>query len=146
MPLEINIGHFPLERGRRFLGFAHHDFSGHRSVLLAEAIAAVPKAVMVTDREGKILWANAAFEGMTGFTPEEYLNRTPRLLASGCHPVEFYRQMWQRILGGETWRGEITNRRRDGSLYPEAMTITPIRFDGDRISHFVAVKEDLTAL
>jgi PAS domain S-box-containing protein len=146
VPLEIDIGHFPLERGRRFLGFAHHDSSGHRSVLLAAALALLPYAVMVTDREGKILWANAAFDSMTGFTPEEYLNRTPRLLASGCHPGEFYREMWQRILGGETWRGGITNRRRDGSLYEEVMTITPVRLAGDRISHFVAVKEDLTTL
>jgi len=145
VPLETNIGHFPLERGRLFLGFAHHDFSGHRSVLLAAALAAVPNAVMVTDREGKILWANAAFDRMTGFMPEEYLNRTPRLLASGCYSEAFYTEMWQRILGGETWRGEITDRRRDGNLYEEAMTITPIRLAGDQISHFVAVKEDLTA-
>jgi PAS domain S-box-containing protein len=144
VPLEIVIGHFPLENGRRFVGFVHHDLSGHRSVLLATALEAVPNPVMITDCEGRILWANAAFDRMTGFVPEEYLERTPRLLASGSHPASSYQEMWEKILGGETWRGEITNRHRDGSLYQEAMTITPIRLTGDRISHFVAVKEDLT--
>jgi len=107
------------------------------------ALEAAANGILITDRDGKILWANRAFSDMTGYTLEQALNQNPRLLQSGEHSEEFYRELWQTILSGRVWRGGITNRRSDGSIYYEDMTITPVRAAGE-ISHFIAVKQDVT--
>jgi len=112
--------------------------------LLSGAVEAAANGIAITDREGKILWINAAFTQLTGYTSAEAVGQNPRALKSGQHPPEFYRQMWSTILLGEVWHGELINKRKDGSLYPEEMTITPVRATGGEITHFIAVKQDIT--
>jgi PAS domain S-box-containing protein len=108
------------------------------------AMIAASDAVMITDKTGAIVWVNLAFTKLTGFTAEEAVGRSPgELIQSGFYDQPFYRHLWATILSGRIWRGELTNRRKDGSFYHEDQTITPIRnADGD-ITHFVAVKRDL---
>ncbi len=143
--LEIDLGHFPTADGSRWIGFAHQDLSGHQTELHAAALTAAAIAIMITDLDGRILWANPAFTRLTGFGPNEYFGRSARLLASGRHPRSYYDKMWQTILRGDVWSGEIINRRKDGSLYNEKMTITPLKTHGQDITHFVAFKEGLAA-
>ncbi len=91
-----------------------------------------------------ILWTNPAFTQLTGYTAEEVLGKTPRLLKSGAHAESFYRHLWETVTSGQAWRGEMTNRRKDGSVYTEEMTITPVRNERGEISHFIAIKQDIT--
>ena len=99
---------------------------------------------MITDREGKILWLNNAFTSLTGYTLSEIVGRNPRIFKSDEHSDSFYSHMWSVILGGDTWRGEIINRRRNGEIYYEEMTITPVKNTLGVITNFVAVKQDIT--
>ena len=109
-------------------------------------IEGVSCAVMITNRAGIIVWVNSAFTTMTGFPAEEAIGRNPSaLLKSGEQGPSFYRDLWATILKGRTWRGEMINRRKDGSLYAEAQTITPVDDSAGDITHFVAFKRDLTA-
>ncbi|WP_460171412.1 PAS domain S-box protein [Thermus sp. FJN-A] len=111
--------------------------------LLEEALRAAHEAVVLTDREGRITWVNPAFTRLTGYAPEEALGQNPRILKSGLHDQAFYQNLWDTILSGRVWEGEIVNRRKDGTLYPERMTITPVR-TGEEIRHFIAIKRDIT--
>ena len=109
------------------------------------ALNAAADAVVITDRKGSIEWINAAFTTLTGYGAEEALGRNPRdLVKSGAHSRAFFENLWQTILGGDVWRGEMTNRRKDGSQYPEEQTITPLRDARGEITHFIAIKRDLT--
>ncbi len=110
----------------------------------SSALEAAANSIILTNKAGKILFANKAFCAMTGYTPEEVLGRTPDFQKSGKHDAAFFAELWETILAGRVWQGEIINRRKDGALYNEEMTITPIReADGD-ISHFIAIKKDIT--
>lgn len=104
----------------------------------AEAILAV------TDRRGSIVHVNERFCRISGYREEELLGRNHRVLRSGAHPDAFYREMWTTILRGETWRGEICNRRKDGTHYWVDTFITPLRTEG-AITHFLSVRIDITA-
>lgn len=112
--------------------------------LLQSAAQATDHAMMVTDRDGTILWVNRAFTRLTGYAPREVLGRTPSVLRSGEQDEAFYREMWETILAGQTWTGELVNRRKDGSLYLEEQSIVPVRHGSDEITHFVALKWDAT--
>ncbi len=112
--------------------------------LLERAVEFSGSGVVITNVKGEIEYVNPAFSRMTGYSAEEVLGKTPRILKSGKHPPEFYADLWQTILRGEVWRGEMTNRKKDGSLYWEQQTIAPVRDGRGRITHFVAVKEDVT--
>jgi len=91
------------------------------------------------------VWANPSFTTMTGYTLAEAVGKNHReLVKSGQHERVFYQQMWETILAGGVWRGELVNRRKDGSLYSEEMTITPVRDRAGAITHFIAIKQDLT--
>ncbi len=109
------------------------------------ALESAANAVVVTDRAGVIRWVNPAFTRLTGWTSQEAFGRTPRILKSGNHGDAFYRQMWERLAAGEVWQGELYNRRKDGSLYLEEQTITPVHTSTGEITHFVAIKLDITA-
>jgi PAS domain S-box-containing protein len=113
--------------------------------LHAVALNSAANAIVITDRKGMIQWVNPAYTTLTGYTSEEAVGQNPRVLKSGIHDHAFYEKMWITILSGQTWHGETTNRRRDGSLYTEEQTIAPVRdYRGD-ITHFVAIKQDVTA-
>ena len=112
--------------------------------LLSQAIESAANSIILTDREGRILWVNAAFTKLTGYSVDEIVGQNPKILKSGKQPCEFYRSLWETILRGEVWHGQLVNRRKDGSAYDEEMTITPVRAQGSDITHFVGVKENIT--
>lgn len=112
--------------------------------LLHAAIGAAASAVALSDAKGICLWINPAFSQITGYSPEEVVGRSLSLLKSGVHDDAFYRQLWQTILAGEVWRGEVVNRHRSGRLYVEEMTIAPVPDAAGLPKHFVAVKQDVT--
>src|ERR1017187_3540157 len=107
------------------------------------ALEAAANAIVITDRKGSIEWVNAAFTRLTGYSRDEAIGRNPRVLKSGSHDTAFYQRMWQTVLSGDVWQGALTNKRKDGSLYDEEMTITPVRSESGEISHFIAIKQDI---
>ena len=109
------------------------------------AMETAGSAVMITDAKGVILWTNPAFTAQTGYPAEEALGRTPRILKSGRQDAAFYKKFWATILAGETWRGEFTNRRKDGAVYYDEHTVTPVRSSGGAITHFIGIMHDVTA-
>ena len=111
---------------------------------LAMAIEQSADGIVVTDPEGIIQYVNPAFSAMTGYTRDEALGQNPRILKSGQHGNEFYQSLWNTIRAGNVWHGEISNRRKDGTLYTEAMTIAPVRDPSGTITNFIAVKEDVS--
>ncbi|MFM1919437.1 MAG: hypothetical protein RLZZ303_1071 [Candidatus Hydrogenedentota bacterium] len=115
-----------------------------RSHLLEQAIDAAVNPIMITDARGHIEYVNPAFSRVTGYSREEALGETPRLLRSGLQDQSYYEEMWQRISSGQVYRGELINRRKDGSVYLEEIIITPVPGDDGRILHYVAVKQDVT--
>lgn len=108
------------------------------------ALESAANAILITDANGIIEWVNPAFTALTGWTPEEAIGDTPRLLRSGNHSRTFYARMWKQLNAGEVWRGEMYNRRKDGTIYPEEQTITPVRDEKGAIAHFVAIKQDIS--
>jgi two-component system sensor histidine kinase/response regulator len=108
------------------------------------ALEAAANAMAIVDRKGEIQWVNPAFTRLTGYEGQEAIGKNPRILNSGVHPKEFFSKMWQTILSGSVWQGTVSNKRKDGVLYQEEMTITPVRSRGGEITHFVAVKQDIT--
>ena len=113
--------------------------------LQSAALNAAANPIIITDRAGTIRWVNTAFTTLTGYSFGEAIGRNPRdLVKSGTHGESFYRMMWSTILAGNVWSGEMINRRKDGSLYPEALAITPVSNRLGEITHFVAIKRDLT--
>jgi PAS domain S-box-containing protein len=121
-----------------------HKQAEEQMRLLSGVVEAASNGIVITDREGKILWVNPAFTKLTGYTTAEAVGQNPRVLKSGQHSLEFYRDMWETVLCGKVWHRELVNKRKDGSLYSEEMTITPIRVAGEAISRFIAIKQDIT--
>ena len=112
--------------------------------MLSVAIDQSPAAVFITDTMGRIEYVNRRFSDITGYSPEEALGQTPRMLRSGKTPPELYERLWQTIREGHAWRSEILNRRRSGELYWSQVSISPMR-DRDGVVHrFVAVHEDVS--
>ncbi|MCL4240539.1 MAG: PAS domain S-box protein [Dehalococcoidia bacterium] len=112
--------------------------------LLPEIVARLPEALMITRRDGTIVFVNPAFEHMTGYAEGDVVGAHPRLLRSGWQGPAFYKAMWDTILGGKVFRGELVNRRKDGTLYIEAMSITPIGDGPDGPQYFACVAQDVT--
>lgn len=143
----------PLLEGGRVTGAVtvFRDISAQRAAeahtrLLVSALQAARNAIVITDSDARIEWANPAFEQLTGYTLDESLGRRPAdLVKSGKQDDAFYTQLWKTVLAGDTWHGELINRRKDGSLYHEELTITPVPDDDGVIRHFVAVKHDISA-
>jgi PAS domain S-box-containing protein len=114
--------------------------------LQSAALEAAANAIMITDSHGSIIWVNGAFTTMTGYRKEEVLGKNPRLFKSDQQPDSYYDELWSSISSGKVWRGEIVNRRKDGTPYTEEMTITPlIRDSGNPANrYFIAIKQDIT--
>jgi len=113
--------------------------------LLSQAVEASPVSIIMADVDAQIIYVNPEFTRVTGYTFAEVNGRNPRLLQSGETPRETYTLLWDTILSGQTWSGEFVNRRKDGRLYWESAFITPIASATGEITHFLAVKEDVTA-
>ncbi len=111
---------------------------------LSHAVEQSPVSVVITDTHGNIEYVNPKFTQVTGYSSDEVLGLTPRILRSGEVPPEVYRELWTTITAGREWRGEFHNRKKDGELFWEFASISPILDEQGRITHFVAVKEDIT--
>jgi len=118
--------------------------SEDRNRLQATALSSTANAVVITAPDGTIEWVNAAFETMSGYASLDAIGATPRLLKSGLQDEALYRDLWQTILAGRVWHGQVVNRRIDGKLYTVSQTITPVVGEGGEIQHFVAIHEDVT--
>ena len=112
---------------------------------LMTAIEQAAESVVITGAEGEIQYVNPAFSAMTGYSREEALGKNPRILKSGKQDAAFYASLWATILAGQVWNGEMINRRKDGSLYTEKMSITPVHNEHGKMTHIIAMKEDITA-
>ena len=113
-------------------------------LLLSKAVEQTADSVILTDSGGRIEYVNPAFEATTGYTREEAVGSTPRLLKSGQHDEEFYTGMWKVLLRGEPYRGTLINRRKNGERYWAEQTITPMKDSLGKITHFVSVLKDVT--
>ncbi|MBK8903565.1 MAG: PAS domain S-box protein [Anaerolineaceae bacterium] len=114
--------------------------------LLSSALNAAANGIVITDITGAVEWINPAFTELTGYSLEEAQGKNPReLVKSGKHPSPFFASMWQTILAGNIWRSELINRRKDGTLYNEEEAITPVWDENGRMTHFIAIKQDITA-
>jgi len=111
---------------------------------LITAIKCAAESIVITSPTGEIIFVNPAFEKLTGYTADEVIDKTPKILQSGVHDEEFYRNLWQTITAGRTWVGRFTNRKKDGTTYLEEATISPVRDEQGKIINFVAVKRDIT--
>lgn len=118
--------------------------ASQRQRLLMHALEQSPATIIVTDVEGRIVYANPKFVSTTGYQAAEVLGQTPRVLKSGETASEEYQRLWKTIKAGKEWRGVFHNRRKDGSLYWERASISPVHDAKGKITHFMAVKEDIT--
>lgn len=115
-----------------------------QTIKLSKAIEQSPSSIVITDIEGNIEYVNPKFTEITGYTYEEAIGKSPRILKSGKHSKKFYEQLWNTILSGKDWHGEFLNKKKSGELYWEDALISPITNDKNEITHFVAIKEDIT--
>jgi len=111
---------------------------------LSRTVQQTADIILITDRAGVIEYVNPAFEDTTGYARCEAIGKKPSLVKSGAHPPEFYRRLWNTILGGEVYRDVLVNRKKDGSLYYEDICITPLKDDAGRTTHFISTGKDIT--
>ncbi len=112
--------------------------------LLATAIEQLAETIIITDINGKIQYANPSFEKITGYSIEEAIGKTPRMLKSGQQDELFYKNLWDTIKAGNIWRGHFINKRKNGEFYEEEAVISSVRDSQGKLTHFVAVKRDVT--
>lgn len=135
--------YFALRRQGRLLA-AYHGVETDK-IGLAGAIEQASDSIVITDGQGHIQYVNPAFSLLTGYGAEEAMGQSTRILKSGFESPAFYRDLWNTISGGKVWRGELVNRRKDGTLYHEAMTITPVNDPAGGINRYIAIKQDVSA-
>jgi len=111
---------------------------------LSSAIEQSPSSVVISDLSGEIEYVNPKFVQLTGYSLDEVLGKNPRILQSGEHPEEFYRELWNTIIEGKEWQGIFHNKKKNGDLYWELATIVPIRDDSEKIINYLSVKKDIT--
>lgn len=145
--IEVCVGYYPIEGGR-FFSFLR-DITYRKRVegsllKLSHAVEQSASTIVITDEKGNIEYANPRFMETTGYTFEEAKGQNPRVLKSGKTPSEEYKRLWDAITSGRAWRGEFCNKKKNGELYFESASIAPIISKKGIITHFVAVKEDIT--
>lgn len=112
--------------------------------LASTVVRSVEEAVMVTDADNIIVAVNPAFTTITGYAAEEVVGKTPRMLSSGKHPPEFFKELWGTLLTVDSWHGEIYDRRKNGEFYVKWLSIKAVRDDNGKLSNYVAVFSDIT--
>jgi two-component system, cell cycle sensor histidine kinase and response regulator CckA len=118
--------------------------AAEKQAVLARATEQASEAIIITDPRGAIEYVNPAFERISGWTCQEAMGRNPRILKSGTQDDAFYRQMWEVLARGEAWTGRFVNRRKDGGLFEEEASISPVRDAAGQVVNYVAVKRDIT--
>ncbi len=141
----------PVFDGGRLVGtvVAWFDISEQRAAeerlrKLSQAVEQSPNAILITDTAGAIEYVNEAFCRISGYAVDELLGQNPRLLQSGFTPPEVYEAMWTALSQGGSWNGELINRRKNGEVFIEYQSFSPIRQADGRVTHFLAIKEDIT--
>jgi len=113
--------------------------------LLTKALEASSNTIVITDKNALVKWANPAFKALTGYDIKDVVGKNPSEFAnSGKHPKKFFKEMWDTILDKKAWKNEIINKRKDGSLYHEELSITPVLDENNEIQNFIAVKQDIS--
>ncbi len=135
---------FLVDVTRRRLAEQEVENRGAALRLRSAALDSAANAVMITDPNGNIQWVNQAFLQLTGYELQEIVGKNPRLLKSEQQDPAFYEELWQSIRNRRVWHGELVNRRKDGRLYTEEMTITPVLDDKGEIQNYIAIKQDIT--
>ena len=147
-PVELAIA--PILLGEQPIFTAYlRDISVQRTAeaqmrLQSKTLEAAANGIIIVDTKGKIVWCNSAFLELTGYESIEVIGRSPAMLKSGLHDDEFYRDLWQTVQSSQVWHGEIQNRRKNGEIYTEEMTITPVTSSEGEITHYIAIKQDIT--
>ena len=144
----VTVTRVPYEGQAALLVVAHDDTARRAAEVqlrkLSRAVEQSPVTVVITDALGNIEYVNPSFTSKTGYTFEEVRGTNPKILNSGKQTPELYHEMWRTIASGGEWRGEFRNRKKNGELFWEAATISPITDEAGRITHYLAVKEDIT--
>ncbi len=148
IPVEINSNIINLQGKKGVLSIVR-DISSRKEAedklrKLSRAVEQSPTTIFITNLKGEIEYANPSFTKVTGYSLEEVIGQNPRILQSGVHPEEFYKHTWDTILSGNVWQGEICNKKKNGELYWEIASISPIKNEEGIVNHFVAVKEDIS--
>jgi diguanylate cyclase (GGDEF)-like protein/PAS domain S-box-containing protein len=149
IPVDIALSPLAIG-GHRLASAAIRDMRGSATDpdalrIQATALRSAANGIVITDRTGTIVWVNPAACAITGYAADELVGSHTRILKSGAHGTEFYAELWQRVTRGETWSGTIVNRRRDGTLYYEEQTIAPVQDAQGAVTHYVAIKSDVSA-
>jgi PAS domain S-box-containing protein len=151
--IELEFQTEKLKDSHQALSFLLKDINESRKELeesnrqiskLSQAVEQSPSTVVITDTEGNIEYVNNQFCNITGYAKDEVIGKNPRLLNSGFHPKEFFTNMWETIKSGREWHGEICNKRKNGEIYWEHSSVSPLRNPEQEITHFIAMKEDVT--
>ncbi|MEO8585558.1 MAG: diguanylate cyclase [Acidobacteriota bacterium] len=148
IPVDISLSPVLLG-GRQFVACALRDQRGRALGpdalrVQATALRSAANGVVITDREGTITWVNPAACAITGYSSDELVGQHTRVLKSGRHDPSFYTNLWKTVTRGDSWSGTIVNRRKDGSEYQEEQTIAPVLDENGAITHFIAIKQDVT--
>ena len=135
-----------LEKAYLKLAEANTNLLGKEESLrkFSHIIEQSPTSIVITDIKGNIEYVNPRFCDVTGYTYEEAIGQNPRILKSGEIPPEGYKELWKTITSGETWRGEFHNKKKDGTLYWEFAHIAPVKDQVGKVTHYIAVKENIT--
>jgi len=148
IPVDISLSPLNLPTGA-FVACALRDQRTHAHGpemlrVQATALSSAANGIVITDRAGTITWVNPAACAITGYSAHELVGRNPRLLKSGRHDPAFFAVLWKTVSRGEAWSGTIVNRRKDGTEYQEEQTIAPVLDENRAITHFIAIKQDVT--
>lgn len=112
--------------------------------LLNQAVEQSPESIVITDRQGRISYMNPMFETMTGYRKQDVLGKNPRVLQSGLTKPLVYQTMWETLSEGKVWRGELSNKRKNGEVYPAQAIISPVKNERSEVTHFLAIQRDLS--
>jgi len=146
--LKQNIAHLPFAVRNAFerrTAQKARRTAEEKLALLSRAVEQSPASVVITDTSGNIEYVNPKFVALTGYTSEEVIGQNPRVLKSGKQPREFYEDLWKTLSSGYDWRGEFENKKKNGEHYCELASISPVRDEHGTVTHFLAIKEDITA-
>ncbi len=147
-PIELSVNKFKLGNEPIFVAsisdISKRKQKEYQLLLRNSAIDAAANAIIITNIQGTIIYANSAFTQLTGYTQSDIIGKSTNILKSGKHNEEFYQDLWNTIKSGNIWSGRMVNKKKNGELYDEEMTITPVKDENGQIINFIAVKQDVS--